>query len=275
VCDAREPGGNAKVNRLAAGLRHARHRLILFSDGNVSVRPDFLRRAVSWFSDPRVGLVSHLFRACGAVSLASRLESLYLNGCLQGGTALVAEWLKRPCVVGKSILISRQALDAMGGIGALREYLAEDYLLGRQVRRAGYRVALSADLVDTTEVRKSALAVWARHRRWAMMRRRLGGPLYAGELLVSPLPWCLAAIAASSPRAGTTAAALLAIRYLVEIALAAETGKPLTLADVALLPVRDLAAAGIFWAGLIGKRVAWRGRAMRIGQETRILREAA
>ena len=275
VFDAREPGGNAKVNRLTAGLRHARHRLILFSDGNVRVRPDFLRRGVSWFADPGVGLVSHLFRACGGVSLASRLESLYLNGCLQGGTALVAACLRRPCVVGKSILISRPALDAIGGIGALREYLAEDFLLGLQVRRAGYRVALSADLLDTTEVRKGLRAVWARQRRWAMMRRRLGGLLYAGELLVSPLPWCIASIAASGPRAGATAAALLAIRYLFEIALASETGTPLTLSDVALLPVRDLASAGIFWAGLAGRRVAWRGKAMRIGRETRILREAA
>ena len=45
VFDAREPGGNAKVNRLMAAVRHARHRLLLFSDGNVRVRPDFLRRA--------------------------------------------------------------------------------------------------------------------------------------------------------------------------------------------------------------------------------------
>src|SRR5215467_9605172 len=83
VVDAREPGGNAKVNRLAAGIRRARHRLLLLSDGNVRVRPDFLGRAVSWFSGSRVGLVSHIFRAVGARSLGSRLESLHLNGALQ------------------------------------------------------------------------------------------------------------------------------------------------------------------------------------------------
>src|SRR4029450_6115887 len=187
VFDGREPGGNAKVNRLTAALRHAKDRLILFSDGNVRVRPDFLRRAVSWFADPRYGLVSHLFLARGAKGLASRIETLYLNGCLQGGTALLSRILRLPCVVGKSILVSRRALDAIEGIGVLREYLAEDYLLGRHVQAAGVRVALSADFLDTIEVRKKALAVWARHRRWAMMRRRLGGWLYAGELFTSPL----------------------------------------------------------------------------------------
>lgn len=271
VFDAREPGGNAKVNRLAAGLRHARHRLVLFSDGNVRVRADFLRRAVTWFADPAVGLVSHLFRASGAVSLASRIESLYLNGCLQGGTALLAGLLRMPCVVGKSILVSRPALDAIGGIGVLREFLAEDFLMGRRVRQAGYRVVLSADFLDTAEVRKTARAAWNRHRRWAIMRRRLAGPLYAGELLTSALPWAALAMAASSPRGAAAATALLALRYAGEIALTARIGRPLSLPEVALLPVRDLAAAAVFWAGLTGTWVAWRGRPLRIGRETLIV----
>lgn len=272
VFDAREPGGNAKVNRLTAALRHARHRLILFSDGNVRVRPDFLRRAVSFFADPRTGLVSHLFLARGARGLASRLESLYLNGCLQGGTALLARALRMPCVVGKSILVSRRALDAIEGIGALRQHLAEDYLLGRQVRGAGFRVALSADFLDTAEVRKSARAVWGRHRRWAMMRRRLGGALYAGELLGVPLPWFLLALAASPGKTATAVAAgLLAARYLAEVLLGVAVGRRIDARDALLLPARDLAVLAVFGAGLTGRRVAWRGRLLRIGKETRIL----
>jgi len=298
VFDARERGGNAKVNRLTAALRHARHRLILFSDGNVRVRPDFLRRAVSWFSPaqnagravrPPAGLVSHLFLARGATGIASRIETLYLNGCLQGGTALLSGALRIPCVVGKSILVSRRALDAVEGIEALRGHLAEDFLLGRSVRRAGFSVALSADFVDTSEVKKSARAVWARHRRWAMMRRRLGGGLYAGELLAPALPWFLAAAAASSssggaltvatpgalivapPRALIVAAAvLLAARYLAEIGVGAVIGRRLDARDALLLPARDLAVFAVFCAGLAGRSVAWRGRAMRIGRETLI-----
>ncbi len=281
VFDGREPGGNAKVNRLTAALRHARHRLILFSDGNVRVRPDFLRRAVSWFERPAtpaageprsVGLVSHLFLARGATGIASRIETLYLNGCLQGGTALLSGALRMPCVVGKSILVSRRALDAVEGIEALRGHLAEDFLLGRSVRRAGLGVALSADFVDTSEVCKGGRAVWARHRRWAMMRRRLGGPLYAGELLAPALPWFLVTVAAAP--AGPLAAAaagLLAARYFAEIGVGAVLGRRLDVRDALLLPVRDLAVFAVFCAGLTGRRVAWRGRAMRIGRETLIL----
>ncbi len=275
VFDAREPGGNAKVNRLAAAQRFTRHRLVLFSDGNVRVRPDFLGRAVAFFADPSVGLVSHLFRAAGPVSLASRLEASYLNGCLQPGTALVAGLLDMPCVVGKSILVSQRALQAIGGIAVLRDYLAEDFLLGRAVRRAGYRVALSADELDTTEVRKRARPVWERHRRWAMMRRRLGGALYAGELLASPLLWFAAAMAAPSAGWRVTAGALLALRWGIEVCASARAGASPSWRDVALLPLRDLGAVAVFWAGLVGREVAWRGRPLAIGKETRILRTAA
>ncbi len=275
VFDGREPGGNAKVNRLAAALKFTRNRLVLFSDGNVRVRPDFLRRAVSWFRDPRVGLVSHLFRGTGAKSFGSRVESLYLNGCLMPGTALISAVLRRPCVVGKSILVSREALDAIGGIGALRDYLAEDYVLGRQVRRAGYRVVLSTDVLDTVEISKSPRTVWLRHRRWGMMRKRLAGSLYGGELLASALPWFAAALAVPSAILRSLAVVLLASRWGMEILLSRPSGQPLSWRNALLLPVRDLAAAAVFWAGALGRVVAWRGRVVAIGRETRIHRTAA
>lgn len=272
VFDARDAGGNAKVDRLAAAADRARHRLLLFSDGNVRVRPDFLSRAVSAFADPRVGLVSHLFRAAGAASVPSRVEALYLNGCLLPGTAAIAGVLKMPCVVGKSILVSRTALEVAGGFRALQNFLAEDYLIGREVRRAGYRVVLSADVVDTMEVRKTSRAVWDRHRRWAMMRRRLGGGLYLAEAFSGALPW---AVAAAIGGAWLPAAVLLALRYGVEASVALAVGSPLRAADRLLLPVRDLGAAAVFVAGLLGRSVRWRGRAMSIGRDTRIVLPAA
>jgi ceramide glucosyltransferase len=275
VFDEREPGGNAKVNRLSAAMRYAKHRYVLFSDGNVRVQPGFLRRAVSWFQDPRVGLVSNLFRASGAASLGSRIEALYLNGCLMPGTAFIADVLGQPCVVGKSILVSRRALESIGGIGSLRDYLAEDFVLGREIRRAGYRVVLSSDVLDTVEVRKSLRTVWERHRRWSIMRRRLGGQLYVGEALVSALPWLVLALSTRSAPIRIAAAALLGARWGAEVAVIHEWGQKIDWRDVVLLPARDLFAAGVFWAGLLGRTLAWRGRPLVVGPDTRILRESA
>lgn len=275
VVDGREPGANAKVNRLAAAVRFARHAHLLFSDGNVRVRQDFLRRAVSFFADPRVGLVSSLFTARGAVSLGSRIETLHLNGFLQAGTAFVVRDVGRPCVVGKSILMSREALDAIGGFSPLRDHLAEDFLLGERTQHAGYEVRLSGDEIETSEVCKSLAAVWARHRRWAILRARLGGPAYASELLASPSLWLAAAAAGSvltaHPGAVLGAAlCLAAARIAIEARLAADAGRPLEVRDYPLIPARDLAVSALFWAGLFGRHTHWRGRKLRVGRRTRL-----
>lgn len=275
VFDGREPGLNSKVNRLAAGVRRARHGHLLFSDGNVRVRPDFLSRAVSPFTDRRVGLVSSLFTATGAVTLGSRVESLHLNGFLQAGTAFLVRRLRRPCVVGKSILMSREALDAMGGFAPLENFLAEDFLLGERVKEVGYRVVLSGDAVETAEVCKSLSSVWARHRRWAILRARLGGLSYASELFASPAGWfataAAGALATPHPAALVVLAGLLwAARAAVECGLAADGGRRLAPADAALIPVKDLAVAALFWAGLFGRTTRWRGRRLEVGAKTLI-----
>lgn len=274
VLDAREPGGNSKVNRLAAGLGRARHEHILMADGNVRVRPDFLARAVSFFDDPSVGLVSHLFWARGAKTLGSRLESLHLNGALRAGTAGMARILGMPCVVGKSILTSREALDSIGGIEALREHLAEDYLLGRMVARAGYQVVLSADEINTAEVSRTLSAAWSRQRRWAILRKRLSGIGYMAEILASPLPWFAAIVATCRGDSLPVFAgvALYLTRITLEALSAARSRNPFSLADWMLLLPRDAAVAALFWAGLFGQNTSWRGRLMTVGRQTLIER---
>ena len=276
VVDAREPGGNAKVNRLVAALRHARFGLVLMADGNVRLHRGFLRRAVALMATARVGLVSHLFVARGARTVGSRLESLHLNGALRAGTAAMAGLLGMPCVVGKSILISRPALRAIGGLEILRDYLAEDYLLGRAVAAAGYRVVLSGDEIETTEIARGLADVWKRQRRWAILRKRLGGVSYASELLASPLPWLAGALAASGPRPaiGAAALALYVVRIGLEAFCALRSGASFAAVDLALCPVRDLAVAALFWAGLFGRTTVWRGRRMFVGRRTLIGRAA-
>ena len=272
VVDAREPGRNSKVNRLAAGMRRARFRHVLMADGNVRVHPEVLTRAISFFANPSVGLVSHLFRARGARTIGSRLESLHLNGALHVGTATLSGILGLPCVVGKSILLSREALNAIGGIESLRDHLAEDYLLGRMVAKAGFRVVLSADEIETAEVSRSLAAAWSRQRRWAILRKRLGGPGYMGELLASPLPFLAGLAFAARGELGLVAAGvgLYLLRVALEAISSGRSGDAFSFSDWLLVPVRDAAVAALFVAGLFGTRTNWRGRILRVGRDTRI-----
>ncbi len=102
----------------------------------------------------------------------------------------------RACVVGKSMLMSRAALESVGGFRAVRNVLAEDYLLGRKLELAGYAVALSPHPVQTVNQSWSLSRFCNRHIRWGQMRRRISLATYIGELLLNPVPLLLAAFCA-------------------------------------------------------------------------------
>ena len=91
----------------------------------------------------------------------------------------------------------------------------------------------------------------------------------------SALPWFVVACVAPSLQLRWAAALLLAVRWGMEILLTRPSGEPIPWRDALLLPLRDLGAAAVFWAGAVGRVVAWRGRVVEIGRETRIRRTAA
>jgi ceramide glucosyltransferase len=126
--------------------------------------------------------------------------------------------------------------------------------------------------LDTTEISKTPAAVWARHRRWAIIRRRVGGAAYAAELVASPLPWFTGVLAFSGGRASLVAlaGALVFVRYLTEVITERDGGHRFQTKDLPLLPLRDLIVAVLFWAGLLGRTTSWRGRKVFIGPRTLI-----
>ncbi|HKM53947.1 MAG TPA: glycosyltransferase, partial [Isosphaeraceae bacterium] len=97
-------GLNPKVENLASMDRFRKHAVILISDSNVRVRPDYLRETTCYLADPGVGLVTNLFAGIGETHSGAIMENLQLNGYIAGGMAL-ASVLRVTCVVGKSMLM--------------------------------------------------------------------------------------------------------------------------------------------------------------------------
>ncbi|MGH9441754.1 MAG: ceramide glucosyltransferase [Thermoanaerobaculia bacterium] len=269
VFDAREPGRNPKVSRLIAAVSRAQHPILLISDADVVVPPDYLECSVLEFADPTVGLVSNPFHCDGRDSAGSTIESLHMNGFVLGGTAAVSCFLKRPCVVGKSIFLRRSALDWIGGLDAVRDHLAEDFLLGDLMVRAGFRAVLSRHFVTVISRRKTIRSFWDRQVRWARMRRKLAGPAYFAEVFASPVPWALPLLVLGGAPGAAAALAAAGLKIASDIALL-KRGK--SLPARASLPgwiaTKDLLAFGVFWAGLASDRTRWRGQSVRIGKRT-------
>src|SRR5205814_1403076 len=132
--DPRLEHGNRKVARLIAAQREARGAILFISDSNVRIQPDDIANTIGELeSDPRIGCVSNLFTGARAASFGATIESLHLLRLVDAGNVLAAVG-HVPCVVGKSMGISRRALEALGGFAPFANALAEDEPIGLAVR---------------------------------------------------------------------------------------------------------------------------------------------
>lgn len=263
-------GANPKVANLENLVRHARFEWLLISDSNVRPSADYLCAMARELTVPKTGLVHSTLTGVGEKSFGALLENLHLNTFVAAAVAGPGVLAAHPCVVGKSMLLSRQALASAGGFEGVREVLAEDYILGARIRAAGYRVTQSAHVLPTVSVRRSVRDFWNRHVRWGQMRRRISPSAYVAEALLNPLP-LFAVAAVSALFAGETELTHVAVGGAVAklgadlVLVRRLRASPLRLSHVVALPVKDLLAFAVWWVAAVKRTVRWRGHERLIG----------
>jgi ceramide glucosyltransferase len=272
VAECRE-GLNPKVNNMIPGYAAAKYPYLLISDSNVAPAPGYLREAISHFRDPDVGLVSHLVRGVGARTLGAQLESQHLNTFILPSVCLLDGIFSMPCVVGKSMLMRRVDLDAVGGLAGVKDYLAEDFILGERIRKAGWKVVVSSSPVDTVNVYRTVRQFLSRHARWSRMRFSIAGPKYIAELITNPVGLSLLMVAAAGvgPEAAGLAVTVAAAKVAMDAALLYRLGGTREARWAFLGPMRDLMAFGLWFSAFFSRNVAWRGRTLRITRGSRLV----
>ncbi len=257
---------NAKVYSLELMLDAAAHDLVVMSDSDTRVGPDMLRTVGAEFQDSRVGIATCPYRAVSGTSFWSRLEAVGLNANFMAGI-LVARMLEgMRFAVGPTIVARRSVLKSIGGFSRLKDYLAEDFVMGKFAAKAGYGVMLSSYVIEH-HIGSSDLAHNAAHRlRWARSTRRSRPLGYFGQLFTMPLPLALLLLAVH--RAWWPVLLLtLAVRVL---AAGVIMGKVLrTRPAWGLLPLEDLAGLCFWVAGFFGNTVVWRGHRYRLQADGR------
>lgn len=213
---------------------------------------------------PEVGLVTALYRGRAHGTLPSRLEALGIVTDFQPGV-LLSKWIEGGLHygLGSTLAVRREALDRIGGLPPLVDYLADDYELGARVAAAGYHVALSAEVVETSVPAYGWRGFLSHQLRWERTVRDSRPWGYAGLIFTHGIGWALLNVVASG--ASPLSLWLLGVSFLLRIALAVTVGVEVlgdrhVLPRLLLVPLRDLVAMCVWIAGFAGNTIVWRGQ---------------
>ncbi len=271
---------NAKVYSLHRMLAGTSAAYCVISDSDVEVRPDFLRNVVPPLLDPKVGLVTCLYQGVPAGDFWSSLEALGMTVEMSSGV-LVAEMVDgMRFAMGAVMALRRDALEAAGGVRALADYCADDFLLGRWVARAGYRVVLSHYHVRHVLAERPLAGSFRDQLRWMKSTRfsRPRGHLGSGLTYAVPFGLLALLLGIAQPALLAVGISLFALACANRIALSLLVGwrvmrDPRALRSCWLYPLRDLLGFCLWAASFGGKTFTWRGETYRFGEQGRITPE--
>ena len=124
LSNAPQIGSNRKINNLALLQREAKYEILLQTDGDVRVAPNYIRELVAPFADPAVGVASCFYRAIAQKSFWAELEAVGTASDFFAG-ALVAEWKEGiTFALGASVGTTKSWLAKIGDYEAIANLLA-------------------------------------------------------------------------------------------------------------------------------------------------------
>jgi len=263
------PYPNAKVYSLERMFAAARYDLLVMADSDVRVTPDLLVTFAAEFQQPKSGLLTCPYRAVPGPSFWSKLEAIGLNTEFLSGV-LVARLLDgMQFAVGPTIAARRETLADIGGFHVLKDYLAEDFVMGKLAAELGWRVILSSCIIEH-HIGTQPFGANLKHRlRWNRSTRRSRPLGYIGQLFTHPLPLALL-FCMVVPDWWPVLAVTAGFRALAARATAHRVlGDRLTPENWWLVPLQDAASFVLWLAAFFGNTILWRGRKYRLLRDGR------
>lgn len=252
---------NDKVAKLARMSEEARYDVLVISDSDVRVRPDYLRSVVAPLADPKIGAVTCLYVHAEEKTFADSLQTIGMLSDFYAGIFVAKELDGVKFALGPTIATTKKHLAEFGGYASIENRPADDLLVGRLIADQGYEVSLLPYSILTVADYHSLRDLFQKRLRWIVVMRHMRPWGHLGLLLTQGLPWCLAAIAVH-PTVSVAVGYLVAY-FVLRVAMTWIIGidglkQPGTWKKMLLIPVWDALAFLIWLTSFSRNSIRWR-----------------
>lgn len=256
-----EAGANGKVNNLLGAIAEAQHDIIIISDSDTNLKPDYIKNIITPLSNPDVGCVCTLFKAKSAHQWFEKMELLTMNADFIPSVIFAAVTGASNACLGPSIAISRTTLQELGGLESLADYLVEDYELGRRVWTSGKKMVLLPYIIDVVVDLENWRQWWTHQIYWDQNTYLARSWPFIATILIRAVPFALLfAVARMGDLLGLGVLGItVALRLLTSGMILKELKDLEGLKSLYLLPLRDIFGLIFFALALTKRTVIWRG----------------
>ena len=269
---------NAKMWSMAMLSEAASYEMLVTSDADARVTPDYLWRMVQELADPARELASCLYVGRTSGGFAAQLDAVGKSVEMSGGI-FVADMVERGTrfALGVSMVLRREAFALAGGYEDLAQYYAEDFVLGQRLAAQGRGVRMANYVVQLMVMPQGLCASFRDQLRWMKSTRRSRPAGHLGSGLTYSVPFGLLGLVwgllAGHPLAGLLwLLATCANRWLMAAVVLWALGDDQAAKPVLIYPLRDLLGFGVWVASYIGDRMQYHGGSYAIGRDGRFER---
>ena len=265
---------NAKMWSMAALGRAAAHEVLVTSDADARIEPDYLRRCVQALADGSVALASCLYVGRTEGGLVSQLDAAGKSVEMSAGI-FVADMLEgTDFALGVTMILERKSFAEAGGYEELGQFYAEDFVLGNRLAKRGFGVQMSNHVIRLMVPPQRWRESFRNQLRWMKSTRRSRPAGHLGTGLTFAMPYVLLG-AAWGLLSGHAVMALLWIalgcvnRWVMATAVlwALEDDAPWT--PILFYPLRDLLGGVLWLSSYFGSTMHYHGNRYSLGREGR------